>query len=286
MAVGDFPQFGTLDHEFVIRHRVDLLAREMRQLSGQVRKLPFDPYAFAERLGLTIRFTDDFPKGMWGRLRLDLVPHVIEVNAQTNQRRSRFITCHELAHLCFLKKKPTLPDDRNRIYYSIPDVQKREEQICDKIAAELLMPRASFRRYAKQLSPSLDSLESLARIFDVSIKAVLNRIRELRLWSMGTVCWELKEPGTLVCRRQNIVVRRTGKGSLNSAQVASRIRILLRGAEHFLAAKREVVERLLEGSYGYRFVTYTVRGIKLHISRSSAGNSIEGLVFLSSNDNY
>ena len=69
----------------------------------------------------------------------------------------------------------------------IPEVQKREERLCDRIAAELLMPETAFLRHARLRPPSFNALTSLARIFEVSISATLIRLRESRAWSLGVL---------------------------------------------------------------------------------------------------
>lgn len=190
MRTNIVPQFGALEHRTYTRQRIREMVYSLRACSNQVRELRFDPYRCATSLGLVVR-DSDLPKGVSGQLRLDLPHPTIEIQRTDGRLRERYTVCHEIAHLCFLKKTPALPRERGEIY-RIPNVQKREKQLCDMIAAELLMPAAVFVRHAKSMSPpSLNALRSLAQIFDVSLSAVLLRLRDVRVWSLGIADWEL-----------------------------------------------------------------------------------------------
>ena len=111
MQPSDVPQFGYLEHPTYIRQRVKEIARTFRVASYQVGKVPFDPFKCAESLGIVVRCVD-LPEGISGQLRRDLAQPVIEVEREDNQMRKRYTVCHELAHLCFLKRPPALPSER------------------------------------------------------------------------------------------------------------------------------------------------------------------------------
>ena len=190
MRTNVLPQFGLLEHRAYTRERIKEIVYALRACSGQVGELRFDPYLCATSLGLIVREVE-LPKGISGQLRLDLPHRTIEIEHTDGRLRQRYTVCHEIAHLCFLKETPALPRERGEIR-QIPDVQRREERLCDMIAAELLMPETAFLRHAKAVSPpSLNALTSLSGIFDVSLSAVLLRLRYLRVWSLGITDWQL-----------------------------------------------------------------------------------------------
>lgn len=94
--------------------------------------------------------------------------------------RRRFTIAHELGHAIFEST------GRGR-----PRSGKELERLCDKIAAELLMPTKIFRKQAS-INPTLDHLMELADLFQTSITATFRRASEL----CGIRAFEV-EDGTL-----------------------------------------------------------------------------------------
>lgn len=101
---------------------------------------------------------------------------IIAVNNKDYDRAKAFSLFHELAHLarrssslCFIDF-----DDRN----------DDEEKLCDKIAAEIMMPRKEFLNMADEFSASYhewtaECLERIADKFAVSTVSVIRRLYEL-----------------------------------------------------------------------------------------------------------
>lgn len=96
--------------------------------------------------------------------------------------RTRFTTAHELCHTFFYETVPELKF-RNHV------VDPGEERLCDLGAAELLMPSYTLRRQAKAMGKSLQSLGKLANLFDVSLEAMLLRLRSVAGWQSELSTW-------------------------------------------------------------------------------------------------
>ncbi len=205
--------------------------------------MPFDPYRCAASFGLVV-CDGVLPKGISGRLRTDLSPPAIELKREEIRVRKHYTVCHELAHLCFFKEAPALPRERGEIE-EIHRVQSREERICDMIAAELLMPETTFLRSVKLIGPpSLDAITSLARTFDVSVAAVLQRIRETRSWSMGVLNCEINVGNDgFRCRSKWISVCRAVRGAHSQSETSLEIARALDATERFLKTKPESIVR-------------------------------------------
>ena len=246
------------------------MTRSLRVCSDQVNKLPFDPYKCAACLGIVVRDVD-LPRGISGQLRLDLSQPAIEVKREDSQVRKRYTVCHELAHLCFLKKTPVLPRERGEID-RIPKVQKREERLCDIIAAELLMPKTTFLRYAKLMTPpSFDTLASLARTFDVSIAAVLQRIRETRSWSIGVLDCEIDvDNGGFHSRSKWISVCRSVRSAHLRSEISLEIARALDATERFLKTRPESIARC---------VNLRFRDLKVYLLRYASKNRLRAIAF-------
>ena len=92
--------------------------------------------------------------------------------------RQRFSFAHELGHLLLkiIELSPSADTSlRNRSSIS----RDQEERICDRIAAEILMPRHAFVEDAERFEWELSNLRALARLYDVSIPATARRMVDL-----------------------------------------------------------------------------------------------------------
>ncbi|HEX9941522.1 MAG TPA: ImmA/IrrE family metallo-endopeptidase [Thermoanaerobaculia bacterium] len=184
-----FPQFGRIENAAYQAVRIIAVVRSIRQGCGQVRRVPFDPEECAEKFGVRVRLVN-LPNQIAGRLLRYPSGYEIEVCAADPRHRQRFTLSHELAHLCFLSHAPALPQERG-IVSKVQKIDGREERLCNRIATELLMPQSRFLSESRQLNPSFESIEALSHIFDVSLAAVLARVKELAAWSVGETNWKL-----------------------------------------------------------------------------------------------
>jgi Zn-dependent peptidase ImmA (M78 family) len=109
---------------------------------------------------------------------------VIKVNQTDSQMRQNFSCMHEIAHDILHELKLQL--DTNYIEYrtanpqaQAKEVSKARERICEAVAAELIMPEFIFGKYLSGFGTSVHSIELLANIFRVSIRAAAWRIAEV-----------------------------------------------------------------------------------------------------------
>ena len=167
---------------------------EIRRASGQEGYWPFDPWVGAMAIGIRPRICR-LPKGIDGRLLLEASRVGIDLSKAAAPQRRRFTLCHELAHLCFIERGVWTGPWIHRELEARMAVH-REERVCDRVAANLLMPEAFFRGAAQHYfgemngSPTPYDVLRLAVLFDVSARAAHRRIRELRLWKGTRPTWE------------------------------------------------------------------------------------------------
>ena len=102
---------------------------------------------------------------------------IIAVNNKDYERAKAFSLFHELAHLVRRSSSLCLIDfdDRN----------DEEEKICDKIAAEIMMPEKEFTEVADEIGLayrewSIECLNDIADKFAVSQVSVIRRLYELK----------------------------------------------------------------------------------------------------------
>lgn len=204
----DYPQFGVIERLSCRDDRVKRVASELRVLANQTRHDRFDPFAFAKDIGIGVQ-TSILPVGCSGRLSKDKGYALIELNQAERPERQRFTLCHELAHVCFWSGGQIL---KERAYVGVVSTLSSnkyalEEQLCDQIASELLMPTKAFQRMARKEVPSFSGVERLARHFDVSRAVVMGRIRYSKShgWIAGSVTWDQNGIGP-VTRNKNIQI--------------------------------------------------------------------------------
>ena len=102
--------------------------------------------------------------------------------------RSRFSWAHELGHIIVQSGSLARPQFRGA-----PPSHKQLENLCDKIAAEILMPEEQFRQYMEGLGFELSSVPNLKRVFDTSFESTAIRFTDflpfpavLSKWSVNS----------------------------------------------------------------------------------------------------
>ncbi len=108
--------------------------------------------------------------------------------------RIRFTFAHELCHTFFYEYVPELK-------FSLHDTDLEEERVCNYGAAELLMPRSRVKKKAKNLMECLQSLKLLASNYNVSLEAMLLRLRALGLWRSELSLWHRMVDGSFSLER-------------------------------------------------------------------------------------
>jgi len=116
--------------------------------------------------------------------------YMIKVNVNHNEVRQNFSCAHEIGHILLdeLDKKFDASIVELRGGTTITGNEK--ERLCNIAAAELLMPVPVFSKYLSDLGLSIDSIESLARIFKVSIQAAAIKVQEIGPKSCRIIFWK------------------------------------------------------------------------------------------------
>lgn len=156
-------------------------------------KPPFLPEEFARLQGIKI-VKADLGETSAVLLRFHDGP-MIKVNQKHNLARQNFSCAHEIGHtlLSELKFEPCIEDVEYRTFN--PQAHaiargKAKERLCDTAATELLMPELIFRKYLSGFGVSVHSIELLANIFRVSIRAAAWRIAEVSVEPCITLLWQ------------------------------------------------------------------------------------------------
>ena len=125
---------------------------------------------------------------------------VIKVNEKHHPSRQNFSCAHEIGHalLSELKIELCIEDVEFRTFNpQAPAIARAraKERLCNVAAAELLMPEMVFKKYLSGFGVSINSIEWLANIFRVSIRAAAFRIAEVSAEPCIALLW-LSRPGT------------------------------------------------------------------------------------------
>ena len=126
--------------------------------------------------------------------------YVIRVNKDHNLARQNFSCAHEIGHtlLSELNLEPCMEEVEFRTFnpqaHAIARAKARE-RLCDAAAAELLMPEMVFKKHLSRFGVSISSVEWLADIFKVSIRAAAFRIAEVSVEPCIALLWR-SQPGT------------------------------------------------------------------------------------------
>ena len=120
---------------------------------------------------------------------------VIKVNQKHNLTRQNFSCAHEIGHLLFsdLKLERYIKHIEYRTFNPQGEQEARaraRERLCDAAATELLMPESVFRKYLSGFGVSIHSIEMLANIFRVSIRATAWRVAEVSVEPCIALLWQ------------------------------------------------------------------------------------------------
>jgi len=137
----------------------------------RVQGPPFDPFEYANRLGIAVEERDDM--GLDGMLECDDEGRfVIRLKQDASKERKNFTLAHEIAHTFFYDVL-THP----KSYRGHKDFDPEEERLCDIGASELLMPSSVFKQdlfSEDEITPV--TLFRLAKQYQVSFKAAAIKV--------------------------------------------------------------------------------------------------------------
>ena len=152
---------------------------------SRIAQPPIDPAQLAKLQGVQRIILSSSLSGS-GRL-VRIGPELaIVLNKSESRERRNFTCCHEIAHTFALQGSA----EKLRASGSIEcDQSSVEEDLCDRAAAEMLMPECLFRRHAETLEPSIDSVLSLSKSFGASIRATMVRLGALSCWRAVFSVW-------------------------------------------------------------------------------------------------
>jgi hypothetical protein len=148
---------------------------------------PINPRKLAQMCGVQ-RIVLSNALGVSGQLLRQGGELVIRLNAKELTERQNFSCCHEIAHtFAFDQSFGALRETGEAQRCSGSSL---EERLCDRAAAEMLMPEKFFRPLATGLEPSIESLTRLSKTFTSSIMATILRLGQLEAWPVVFIGWK------------------------------------------------------------------------------------------------
>jgi hypothetical protein len=139
----------------------DAIDALVEQLLDPGYSLPVQPALIAQRYGISVSMSHI---DALGETRRTPDGHEIELR-HDGERRQRFTFAHELAHVVLDERKRQFPKSA------------KLEQLCDRIAAALLMPQRDVLARIRQRS--ISELLQIQQDFDVSLQAAAVRFSAL-----------------------------------------------------------------------------------------------------------
>jgi IrrE N-terminal-like domain len=208
-----------------VENAIELVVRKI--LEG-VEFPPTDLEAIAARMGVVqIRQQEHLA----GSGELHRGPEGLEIvySADLNGGRLRFTVAHELGHVFLASSGMNCSGS------------KELERLCDRIAAEMLMPADCFRRLWKT-DFSIKDLFRIAKLFETSIAATATRCHEL----FGAAAFEVRD-GSVSWRR--------GIPDSEIRQMSDAVKSAIRG--------EEVDERIYVRMASGGFAPFRLQGIRI-----------------------
>jgi len=141
--------------------------------------------------------------------------YVIKLNQEQPPVRQNFSCAHEIGHILFndLKLDNFVRNIEYRRFNMLKtkEIQDRtREDLCDAVAAELLMPEMVFQKYLSNFGLSITSIEHIAYAFQVSILSATRRIAELSVEPCVATLWFPWPKSKPKCLRSSVVRHITG----------------------------------------------------------------------------
>lgn len=178
-----------LEHHPSVQTPEDVFAyvRFLRQLANLDELAPAHLPAIYETFGIPTPKRVPLPNQQG----LLLVPEIglILINQDDQETRQRFTEAHELIELLF----NALPDGKAwAARQKGPFKHGTKEWLCNRGAADLLMPPAMFEARARADGVSFGTAQKLAREYTVSLTAALVQLARLAPTPHAVVLWRMK----------------------------------------------------------------------------------------------
>lgn len=165
-----------------------LVRKSARDLINSKRYPPYRPIDFME-YNENIVIEDSHDLICDARLLPICDGYLVEINKGvklTSIGRYNFSFFHEIGHTFFFESESALFNrttlkPTNCVIDEIKEV-KEEEKLCNKAAAEFLMPEKQFFEIARSYNPSISSVKELAKLHHSSLWATLKQIRNIKAW--------------------------------------------------------------------------------------------------------
>ena len=141
------------------------------------------------------------PEEFRGLTLVDALAPVIFINAADTVAARIFTLAHELAHIWLGQSGVSNPQ-----IHLFPD--ERVEQWCNRVAAEVLVPRAVLLEEHRPAWPPQEEAQRLARLFKVSTLVILRRLYEVGRLS-EELFWQVYQEER---ERARAIARRSGQG--------------------------------------------------------------------------
>jgi IrrE N-terminal-like domain len=151
---------------------------------------PYSPFEYARLLGLKIEYAALHAEGVFVDSPMES-PRIIlrksnEPFGESQRRRMNFTLAHEIGHFTI---RQTVADFVPASTLKLRSACSDEELLCNVFAAELLMPIRQVRDDLSRCELRPESLLLLCEKYDVSLKALLCRARDLFRNAMVAVIW-------------------------------------------------------------------------------------------------
>ncbi|MBI2305164.1 MAG: ImmA/IrrE family metallo-endopeptidase [Chloroflexi bacterium] len=170
-------------------HRLFDLLMEVRQTTEP----PFRAREYAGLLGVR-----DIIQADLGDLDALLLPlrdgYRVKVNKSHHPLRQNFSIAHEVGHILLQQALRELPTLSMRDGASHDLSGKVREDMCNMIAAELLMPPAPFTKSLRAFGLTMDSIPLLAKTFETSVPATARRVVAMAEEPCIALRWKLVVP--------------------------------------------------------------------------------------------
>jgi Zn-dependent peptidase ImmA (M78 family) len=147
-----------------------------------ITKPPVDLEKVAQARGA--RVVEEPMGTLWGSVRASALGLTIRVN-QDAPLKQRFTLAHEIAHILI-----SGPRSATRAVSTRKATAPRTERLCDRIAAELLMPYQMFAPLLKGMPANIATICTLADKFESSVHSAAIRFAELSQDAVEVMCWQ------------------------------------------------------------------------------------------------